>query len=46
MIVNLFPIIIIVLYFISAIICLFHKEWNLTIYWAGAGIINLTVILR
>lgn len=42
---SIFPIILMVLYFAACVVYLINKDYNHSLYWFGAMIINISVIL-
>jgi hypothetical protein len=46
MITKLFPVLLIILSYLSAIVYLCHKDYNKTIYWICAGTLTLMVTIK
>ena len=40
---QVLPLILIIIDFLAAIVCVIHKDFKKAIYWAAAGVLNITV---
>lgn len=40
---QVLPLILIVINFLAAIVCAYHKEYKKAIYWVAAAVLNITV---